>query len=79
MAIETLTMYTCVCDVCGKSADTGTDYSCWNEPNRAKEIAMYAGWLQMSDGKDYCTDCFSGDEDDNLVIKQKKEDNGMQV
>ena len=34
----------------------------------AEDIAMESDWLKEED-KHYCQDCFSYDEEDNLVIK----------
>ena len=62
-------MFTVVCDNCGKDANENTDYSCWNDENYAKELAMDAGWIH-EDGKDYCTHCHSYDDENNLQIKE---------
>jgi hypothetical protein len=79
MAIKEVTMYTCVCDYCGKSADEGTDWSCWNDKNVADEVARNAGWIRSYDYGDithYCTDCFEIKDDDTIVLKPKKISDG---
>lgn len=68
MSIQKIEMYTCIFDCCGKSADEGTDYSCWGDSSFAKDIASNADWLIDGD-KDYCNECYSYDDEDNLIIK----------
>lgn len=70
MGIQKIEMYTCICDICGKSADEDTDYSCWGNPSVAKDVAMNADWITEGD-KAYCTECHSYDDEDNLIIKTK--------
>ena len=45
MSIEKVEMFTVICDNCKESADEGTDYSCWNDENGAKEVATEAVFL----------------------------------
>jgi hypothetical protein len=69
--IKEVKMFTVICDNCGKDANDGEDYSCWNDKSFAEDIAVEAGYLKEDD-KHYCQDCFSYDEDDKLVIKSTK-------
>jgi hypothetical protein len=71
MSIKKVEMFTVICDNCGKSADEGSEYSCWNEDTFAEVIAMESGWLAEND-LHYCPDCFDYDDEDNLVIKTQK-------
>lgn len=64
-------MFTVVCDNCRKDCNEDTDYSCWNDENHAKEVAMNAGWINEDDN-DYCPDCYSYDDDNNLIIGKCK-------
>lgn len=72
MSIQKIEMYTCICDNCGKSADEGTDYAGWSDSSYSKDIASNADWATEGD-KDYCTDCYSYDDEDNIILKPKKE------
>ncbi len=72
MSIQKIEMYTCICDCCGKSADEDTDYSCWGDSSLARDIASNEDWAHEGD-KDYCTKCYSYDDEDNLVIKNNIE------
>jgi hypothetical protein len=69
--IKEVTMFTVICDNCGKDANDGAEYSCWNDKSFAEDIAVEFGYLK-NDNKHYCQDCFSYDEDDKLVIKSTK-------
>ena len=68
--IKEVTMYTVVCDNCGKDVNEWEEYSCWNDAHFAQEIAMEADWIKEGD-KHYCPDCFSYDDNDNLIIAKK--------
>ena len=66
--IKEVTMYTVVCDNCGKDVNQNAEYSCWNDKGFAQDIAIASHWINEDD-KHYCPDCFTYDDDDNLVIK----------
>jgi len=66
--IKEVKMYTVVCDNCGLDSCKNDEYSCWGDKEQAKEHAMNSDWLEH-DEKHYCTNCFSYDDDDNLVLK----------
>lgn len=66
--IKELKMYTVICDNCGKDCNEGEEYSCWNDIGYAEEVAMNADWIEEDD-KHYCHDCYSYDDNDNLIIK----------
>lgn len=66
--IKTVTMYTIICDNCGRDSAEGSEYSCWNEEDFAWDTANEDGW-EEHEGKHYCPDCFDCDEEDNLIIK----------
>lgn len=65
--IKEVKMFTVVCDNCGKDSNDGTEYSCWTDADQAEEMAISSEWIKEAD-KHYCPDCFSYDEDDNLII-----------
>lgn len=66
--IKELVLYTVVCDNCGDDINKDADYCAWNDKQFTQEMADEAGWIKEDD-KHYCPDCFSYDDDDNLVIK----------
>jgi hypothetical protein len=66
--IKEVKMYTVTCDICGKEAFAEGEYSCWNEPVFAEEMAEEDGWY-CKDNVHYCPDCYTIDDDDNLIIK----------
>lgn len=64
-------MYTVVCDNCGKDSNEDSEYSCYSDKDHAEENAIESDWIQEED-KHYCDECFSYDDDDNLIIKPIK-------
>lgn len=68
MSVKKVEMFTVICDNCGKDVCEGQEYSCWNDEQGAKEIAMESGYITEGD-KHYCEDCYEYDDEDNLVIK----------
>lgn len=78
MSIEKVKMFTVVCDNCKVSADEGTDYSCWNDENHAKEVAMESGFVTENNNH-YCPKCYEYNDEDELVINQDrtKKDNNI--
>ena len=69
--IEKVEMYTVKCDNCGKLLGDDADYSCWNDEATAVDIANDSGWIS-DNGNNYCPNCWSHDDDDNIVLKMKK-------
>lgn len=65
--IQEVKMYTVICDNCKKSADDDTSYSGWNDKDYAQDVATEADWIKENDN-DYCPDCYSYDDEDNLII-----------
>ena len=78
MSIEKVEMFTVICDNCKESAGEGSEYSCWNDENGAKEVAMEVGFVDKN-GKDYCPKCYNYDDTDKLVIntERTKTDNSV--
>lgn len=69
--IKPVTMYTIVCDCCGKTLLYEDFVSAWTDECSAREVAQDSAWLNI-EGKDYCPDCYEYDEDiDDYVPKQK--------
>lgn len=71
MSIEKVEMFTVVCDNCKESADEGSDYSCWNDENGAKDVAMESGFINENEN-DYCPKCYSYNDEDELIIDSSR-------
>lgn len=70
--IKELTMYTVVCDHCGKDANKDAEFSAWNDRVFAEDVAMESDWIKEND-KHYCTECAEYDDDDKLILKRSRE------
>jgi len=64
-------MFTVICDNCGKDSSEDCDYSAWNDQDYAWDCAKEDDWIEV-ENKHYCNDCYSFDDNDNLLIKFKK-------
>lgn len=73
--IKKIEMYTVICDNCGKDSAEGEEYSCWNDADFAIDNAIEKDWIEKDD-KHYCNDCFTWNDDDELVLRsiEPKED-----
>ena len=71
--IKTVTMYSVVCDRCGKTfIDEFNGIVAWLDEGNAKEQAMESEWAEIGD-KHYCTDCYEFDEKlDEYVPKKER-------
>jgi len=67
--IQEVKMFTIICDRCKKDVCNEHDYSCWNDEGYAEEISLEDGWVKDGDCH-YCPDCFTYDENDNLIVKE---------
>lgn len=72
--IKTVEMYTVICDGCGKDVNKGEEYSCWNDEGYARETAIEADWHE-DDDKHYCPDCYSYDDDGEVILKNRSKTN----
>jgi len=66
--IKEVTMFTLVCDNCGKDVNEDTDFSCWNDKGVLKELADDQCWVEVED-KHYCHDCYIYDENDEILVR----------
>jgi hypothetical protein len=58
------------CDNCGETfMDNHTGFSIYVDENGAHEAADNDGWYS-EDGKHYCPECHTIDDDDNLILKK---------
>ena len=68
--IKPVTMYSVICDRCGKSfIDEFNGIVAWLDEGTAKEQAMESEWVEIGD-KHYCPDCYEFDDElDEYVPK----------
>lgn len=74
--IKPVTMYSVVCDRCGKPfIDEFNGIVAWLDEGTAKEQAMESEWVEIGD-KHYCPDCyeFFDDNSEKYVPKKKRKD-----
>lgn len=65
--VQEKTMYGVMCDNCKDTLETYDGIAFWHNQDDAEENAMNKDWLD-SEGKHYCPDCFSHNNEDELVI-----------
>lgn len=71
-------MYAAKCDNCGREAFDNQDYSCYGDKEQVREIISEMGWHETDyknplTSKHYCPECFTHDDNDNLVIQKRKQ------
>ena len=71
--IKEVKMYTVQCDNCKCTSGDNSEFSCWNDESTALDEAKESEWIE-SEGKHYCPDCYSIDDDDNIIINEKRKD-----
>jgi len=65
--IKEVKMYTVICDNCGVDVCEGQEISAWGEEFWVKEIAENSDW-HVGQFYHYCPDCFTYDDDDNVLV-----------
>lgn len=70
--IKEVKMYTVICDNCGVDFLEGDDVAAWNDSDFVLDSAEDSGWIRDQHGKDYCSDCFTWDDNDELVLREVK-------
>ena len=69
--IKEVTMYSVVCDRCGKTYGVDDGIDCWVDICTAREQATESEWVEIGD-KHYCPDCYEfSDELEEYVPKKK--------
>lgn len=67
--IYPVTMYAGKCDNCGKEMKLGGgEYSAYGDPESV-EFEMEESAYHIDSDKHYCPDCWSYDDEDNIVLK----------
>lgn len=62
--LETSPTY--ICDCCGEKLESHDGFVCFIGADIWDEIEH--DWIEQ-DGKHYCPDCYTIDDDDNIIIK----------
>lgn len=65
MAIEKVEMFTVSCDNCGEDFK-----AVYGDENITQETALESDWIKNRDNH-FCPECWSYDDQDNLIIKNK--------
>jgi hypothetical protein len=65
--IKEITMYSILCNKCGKDVCEEDEYSGWNDQGYVNDIAMENGW-HIDEDAHYCPDCYEYDEEDNIRL-----------
>lgn len=65
-------MYTVECDNCKTVSGADSEFSCWGDKAIALEDAIENNWIEH-EGKHYCPNCYTIDDDDNITIKKVNE------
>lgn len=60
-------MFTAECDLCGTHAEFG-DFTCYGDKDSVRHDITANGWHITDDGKCYCEECYSYDENVELVL-----------
>lgn len=75
--IKPVTMYSVICDRCGKIYGEDDGIIAWTDEGTAKEQALESERLEIG-GKHYCPDCYEfNDELDEYVPKKKGDKNEL--
>lgn len=70
---EEVKMFTVKCDNCGKLfEDEYMGYSCWGSFADAWEYASESEWIREEGEKQYCPECYSYDDNDELVLNKNR-------
>jgi len=68
--ITEVKMFGCTCDNCNKDYEQHNDgYTVYGSPQTLLEYTDNDGWIEHN-GKHYCDECWSYDENDNIILKK---------
>lgn len=71
MAISEVECFMVECDHCKDMFENSEGFSIFVDQGSAKEECRDADWL-IENNKCYCPNCYDYDENDNIIIKTKK-------
>ena len=67
--IYPITMHAAKCDGCGDKWDNGDCVCAYEDKEHVRCSVSESGWHIKDDGKTYCPDCWSYDDEDNIIFK----------
>jgi hypothetical protein len=68
--IKEVTMYACICDVCGKQWSNWDGIVAFTDKDDVRCAAEDSEW-QIEDGKHLCPDCWEWSEDGEQIVPKK--------
>ena len=71
--IKPVTMYSVICDRCGKTFIDDNGIAAGVDEGTAKEQAMESEWAEIGD-KNYCPNCYEFDDELDEYVPKKKGD-----
>ena len=72
--IRPITIYTVICDRCGKDVNQDEEYLGWKDSGYAVECAVDSyEWIELN-GKHYCDDCWEWNDEDEVTITSPTSD-----
>ena len=69
--IKLVTMYSVVCDRCGKTFCKGDTTITGADKKSVRSYALESGWVEIGD-KHYCPDCYEFDDELDKYVPKKK-------
>lgn len=66
--IKPVTMYSIICDRCGRSLEDG---AIWSNTISAESYALDSKWIKIGN-KHYCPDCYEFDEELDEYVPKKE-------
>lgn len=72
--IYPIQMYTCKCDGCGDAWDNGDCVCAYADEEHVRYSIQESNWHITDDKKTYCPDCYTIDDNDNIVFKTNEKD-----
>ena len=69
--IKEITVYTVICDNCQADSNEDSGFSGWNDKEFALDIAKECGFIEH-EGKHYCENCWSHDDDGEIIINKSR-------
>ena len=70
--IYEVTMFAAKCDNCKKELYEGSEYSCMGDEIAVSMDMGNSEWHKTDDDKHYCCDCWSYDENDEVLINKDR-------
>lgn len=76
--IKPVTMYSVICDRCGKTFGEDDGIIAWVDECTTREQAMESEWIEIGD-KQYCPDCYEFDDELDEYVPKKEGDENKRI